>query len=274
MENQVKVMEKHWWQSVWTLIIALPWYRVIFQAEYIEHISVAVFFSNTYSGHFFKPQLESWVGDAFFPSPLAEELSCAVSQRVLHVPVTALHWRSGSQQPANCWTVCDCVGVCMCVSMLPSEHFVASALRCQWHIERVRWESPAFPRAVFTPSVYSPETLSNLLLLFLSHSLFFPPSMYLPYLLLTCLDLSFQISSCVVVRWFSCRQPALVSPSAGGGIEFRSQSASQLSFCLKNRNTLFSWMEIFDSVLLINKIVVWESVGRIQLPVCKMQRKQ
>ena len=81
----------------------------------------------------------------------------------------------------------------------------------------------------------------------LSFSLLFH-SIYLSYLLLTSLDLSFQISSCVVVRWCASRQPALVSPSAGGGIEFLSQPSSQPSFCLKSRKThsfagwIFFWI--------------------------------
>lgn len=124
--------------------------------------------------------------------------------------------------------------VCAHVCSLPSEHFVDSTLRCQWHIELVRWESPGFPRAVFTPSVYSPKTLSNLLPfslpLSLALSLYFflslclHPSIFycvdLSYLLLTSLDLSFQISTFVVVRWRASRQPAFVSFSAGGRIEF------------------------------------------------------
>lgn len=43
-------------------------------------------------------QLETGEGDAFL---LAEELSCAVSRRVLHVPVTARERSSGSQHHAN-----------------------------------------------------------------------------------------------------------------------------------------------------------------------------
>lgn len=124
-------------------------------------------------------------------------------------------WVRASCQLVNCVRLRGCVRMHVC--MLPSEHFVSSALQCQWHIERVRWESPAFPRAVFTPSVYSPKTLSNLSSLFLSCSFLFPHYISLSHLLLTSLYLSFQISSYVLVSWCACRQPALVSPSAGGG---------------------------------------------------------
>lgn len=143
-------------------------------------------------------------------------------------------WVPASCQLVNCVWLCGCV--CMYVCMLPSEHFVDSALQCQWHIERVQWESPGFPCAVFTPSVYSPKTLSNLLplSLFLSLSLSFCFPLYLSYLLLTSLDLSFQIVTCVVVRWYACRQPAFVFPSAGGRIEFLFRPSSQQSFCFKS----------------------------------------
>lgn len=60
----------------------------------------------------------------------------------------------------------------------------------------------------------------------LSLFLYFSLSVDLSYLLLTSLDLSFQISSCVVVRWCACRQPAPVSSSAGDRIEFLSQPSS------------------------------------------------
>lgn len=62
-----------------------------------------------------KSQSENRVGDSSFPFQLAEELSWAVSQLVLHVAVTALDWSCGSQLLANWWTVCNCVGSCVCV---------------------------------------------------------------------------------------------------------------------------------------------------------------
>ncbi len=69
--------------------------------------------------HIFRPLVKTtvrkWSRRCLSPFPLAEELSCAVSQLVLHVPVTALDRSSGSQHPANWWTVCDCVGVCVCM---------------------------------------------------------------------------------------------------------------------------------------------------------------
>lgn len=71
----------------------------------------------------------------------------------------------------------------------------------------------------------------------LTLSFCFPLSIYLSYLLLTSLDLSFQIGTCVVVRWYACQQPAFVSPSAGGRIEFLFRPYSQECFCFKNLNT-------------------------------------
>lgn len=147
-------------------------------------------------------------------------------------------WVPASCQLANCVWLCG--RLCVYVCALPSEHFVDSALPCQWHIEQVRWESPGFPCAVFTPSVYSPKTLSNLLPFSLSLSLYFSLSVDPSYLLRTPLDLSFQISSFMVVRWRASRQPALVSPSAGGRIEFVSSHPASDLFCLKSQNTSFS----------------------------------
>lgn len=147
--------------------------------------------------------------------------------------------------PANWWTVCDCVGVYVC--MLPSEHFVDSALQCQWHIERVSVGVPWFPSCcVYSICLLPKNTLKSIIPLSLSLlPSFFLLSIYLSYLLLTSLDLLFQISTCVVVGWCACRQPALVSPSAGSRIEFLSQPSSQPSFCLKSQNTFFFWMDIF-----------------------------
>lgn len=67
---------------------------------------------------------------------------------------------------------------------------------------------------LFTPRKNTLKSIT-----FLSPSVF-PLSVDLSYLLLTSLDCSFQISSCDVVRWFASRQPAIVSPSAGGRIEY------------------------------------------------------
>lgn len=136
-----------------------------------------------------------------------------------------------------CVIVWEALGVYVCT--LPSEHFVDSSLPCHWHIEQVRWESPGFPRAVFTPSVYSPKTLSNLLPFSLSSSLYFSLSVDLSYLLRTPLDLSFQISSFMVVRWRASRQPVLVSPTAGGRIEFVSSHPASHLFAWKARTHSF-----------------------------------
>lgn len=113
---------------------------------------------------------------------------------------------------------------------------------------------PWFPSCcVYSICLLPKNTLKSITPLSLCLSLYFLLSIYLPYLLLTSLDLSFQISCCVVVRWCACRQPALVSPSAGGGIEFLSQPSSQPSFFLKSQNTFFSWKDIFTFVFLMNK---------------------
>lgn len=126
------------------------------------------------------------------PFPLAEELSCAVSRRVLHVPVTALDRSSGFQHYANLWTVCGCVSVyvCMYVCMLPSEHFVDPTPQCQWHIEP--------PCCVY--SIYllpKKHTQSYNLSLFSSifHSLYIP--LIYSWLLLTC---RLKSVACTVVR--------------------------------------------------------------------------
>lgn len=107
------------------------------------------------------------------PFPLAEELSCAVSWRVLRVPVTALDRSSGSQHYANLWTVCGCecvcTYVCLYVCMLPSEHLVDRTPQCQWHIEQVQWESPGFPPCcVYSVYLLPKNTLKSIT------SLFFP----------------------------------------------------------------------------------------------------
>lgn len=101
--------------------------------------------------------------------------------------------------------------------------------------------------------LFTPQKHSQIYYPPLSLSLYFSLSIHLSYLLLTSLDLSFQISSYVVVRWCACRQPVLVSPSAGGGIEFLSQPSSQSSFCLKSQIIFLSRMDIFTSVFLTIK---------------------
>lgn len=158
--------------------------------------------------------------------PLVEELSCAVSQLVLHVPVTALDRSSGSQHPANWWTVCDCVGGCVCVCVR-----VALRALCWFYsaVSVTHWAGsvgvPWFPSCcVYSICLLPQNTLKSIIRLSLFFSIFH--SVDLSYLLLTSLDLSFQISSCVVVRWCACRQTAPVSSSAGDRIEFLSQPSS------------------------------------------------
>lgn len=94
--------------------------------------------------------------------------------------------------------------------------------------------------------LFTPQKHSQIYYPSLSLSLYFSLSIYLSYLLLTSLDLLFQISSYVVVRWCACRQPALVSPQQEAGLSFSlSQPASYI---------LLSWMDI-STVFLINGIV-------------------
>lgn len=95
--------------------------------------------------------------------------------------------------------------------------------------------------------LFTPQKHSQIYYPPLSLFLYFSLSVDLSYLLLTSLDLSFQISSCVVVRWCACRQPVLVSSSAGDRIEFLSQPSSQPSsffFFLKIQSTFLSWLDI------------------------------
>jgi len=112
--------------------------------------------------------------------PACSPWACHCSGSELRVPASC--------QLVSCVWWCGCVHMYVC--MLPSEHFVDAALQCQWHIERVRWDSPGFPRAVFTPSVYSPKhTLKSITSLFLSFPLFFHSlyfSLIYSWLLLTC----------------------------------------------------------------------------------------
>lgn len=114
---------------------------------------------------------------------------------------------------------------------------------------------PWFPSCCVYSICLLPKTLSNLLppLSFsLPLSLYFPLSIYLPYLLLTSLDLSFQISCCVVVRWRACWQPALVSPSAGGGIVFLSQSSSQPSFSFEEPERILFFLDGYFHICVFN----------------------
>lgn len=158
-----------------------------------------------------------------------------------------------------CVIVWMCAYVCVCV------HVALRAL-C-WFCSAVsvtHWAGSVGVPWLLSCCVYSICLLpKNTQIYYPSLSPSFSLSINLSYLLLTSLDLSFQIGSCVVVRWWACRQPALVSTSAGGGIEFLSQPSSQPSFCLKN--TFFSWMDIFTYVFLIDKIVEWETVGKIKV---------
>lgn len=89
------------------------------------------------------------------PFPLAEELSCAVSRRVLHVPVTALDRSSGSQHYANLWTVCGCVSVHVCMYVRTYACMCACCPQSTLLILLHSASDISSPRAVFTPSIYS-----------------------------------------------------------------------------------------------------------------------
>lgn len=65
-------------------------------------------FTGAHSDHLLNSPLRDW--EMLLQ---LEELSCAVSQRVLHVPVTVLHRISASQHPACWWTASECVCVCV-----------------------------------------------------------------------------------------------------------------------------------------------------------------
>lgn len=105
--------------------------------------------------------------------------------------------------------------------------------------------------------LFTPQKHSQIYYPPLSLFLYFSLSVDLSYLLLTSLDLSFQISSCVVVRWCACRQPALVSSSAGDRIEFLSQPSSQPSFFFPENPEHIPFLVGYSiiSVLLIKRIV-------------------
>lgn len=96
----------------------------------------------------------------------------------------------------------------------------------------------------------------------LSLSLYFSLSLYLPYLLLTSHDLSFGIISGGVVRWYACRQPALVSPSAGCRIEFLSETPSQPFFWREEpENILYLNGRFHLCILVFYRIAESETVG-------------
>lgn len=118
-----------------------------------------------------------------------------------------------------CVIVREFVCACACVALKALCWFCSAVSVTHWAgLVGVPW----FPSCcVYSICLLPERTLSNLLPFFLSLSLspsVFPLSVDLSYLLLTSLDCSFQISSCDVVRWFASRQPAIVSPSAGGRI--------------------------------------------------------
>lgn len=152
--------------------------------------------------------------------------------------------------------MCDCMGVCVCMCACCPQSTLLILLCSVSDILSGFGGSPLVSLVLCLLHLFTPQKHSQIyypsLSLSLSHN--FSLSIYLPYLLLTSLGLSFESSCCRVVRWYACRQPALVSPSAGGGIEFLSKPPSQPSFCLKSRNTRFTWMDIFTSPFLINRI--------------------
>lgn len=81
-------------------IIARPQYgSFIFTMNILKLAGLYCIFTHTHPDHLLKPLWRSriWLS----PFPRAEDLSCAVSQLVLDVPVTALDGSSGSALPAN-----------------------------------------------------------------------------------------------------------------------------------------------------------------------------
>lgn len=226
-------------------------------------ISELLHFTTTHTGHFLKPQSESRAGDTLL---LFHSLrSCHVLSASLFSMCLSLLW-IGALGPSILPIGELCVIVWVCASV--RVHVALRAL-C-WFCSAVsvtHWAGsvgvPWFPPCcVYSICLLPKNTLKSITPL--SLSLYFSLSIYLPYLLLTSLHLSFQISFCVVVRWCACRQPALVSPSAGGGIEFLSQPSSEPSFHLRSKNTLFSWIDAFSSVVLISGIVRWETREEIE----------
>lgn len=147
-------------------------------------------------------------------------------------------WVPASCQLVNCVRLCWKLCVCVYVRMLPWEHFVDSALQCQWHIEQGSVGVPWFSSCcVYFFCLLLQNTLKSITLLTLSFSTYFSLSVDLSYLLLTSLALSFQISSCVVVSWRASRQPVFISPSARGRIELLSHHPHSyfiVLFCLKS----------------------------------------
>lgn len=130
--------------------------------------------------------------------------------------------------------------------MLPSDYFVDSAVQCQWHIERARWESPGYVVLcllhLFTPQ----NTLKFITLFTLSPLCLFFHSIYLPYFLLTSFDLSFQISRCSQVVCLSRARDHFYS--AGGRIEFYVSAIepeeSHVSISTSLTNTNCEWDDL------------------------------
>lgn len=93
----------------------------------------------------------------------------------------------------------------------------------------------------------------------------FSLSIYLPYLLPTSLDLSFQISCCKVVRWCACRQPALVAPSAW--LSFPPLHPASPLFACRAWTFALPGMTFSPASFMFKRRAEWE-MGKIE--VCKM----
>jgi len=119
-----------------------------------------------------------------------------------------------------CVTAWEAVCVCVCVHVaLRALCWFCSAVSVTHWVDFVG--VPWFPSCcVYSFCLLPKNTLKSITLLSLSFPLYFPMSVDLSYLLLTSLDLLFQTSSCVVVRWRASQQLLFASPAAGDRVDF------------------------------------------------------